>query len=266
MVLLTKVYSSLITRRNLSIKAITVDLLYHGIRQAYLHDKLNGSITLVSRSTGGSASFSDVSEPRISGDGEVVLFVSAANNLDTAAVQTSQASQVYLHRVRTRTTRMVSVSAVHNNVSGNQNSFNPIIDYAGHTVVFSSLADNLSDSPKTLGTHIYHYSSVTQAVRKVPTNRTSSLTNSLSGTATPAGLTPTGNFMFYNLEIPGTSPSLHRISLSTFSQTSLNLNANLGLGGAHIVSSSNDGLNALVSYSNGNRSGIFNLPTQSLSV
>jgi len=238
----------------------------HGIRQAYLHDKFDNSITLVSRSTTGSASFSDVSEPRISGDGEVVLFVSAANNLDVRAVQNSQASQIFLHRVRTQTTRIISLSAVQSNVSGNLNSFNPIVDYAGHTVVFASYADNLSDSPKTLGSHIYLYSSVTEAVRKVPTNRSSSLSNSLSGTATPAGLTPSGNFMFYNLEIPGTSPSLHRISLSTFSQTNLNLDPNLGLGSAHIVSSSNDGLKALVSYSNGNRSGIFDLPSQTLTV
>jgi Tol biopolymer transport system component len=107
----------------------------------YLYDVAAGAVTLVSAAANGSAANAGSSRPRISGDGQYVVYQSLASNLGSGPGCPSQASDtnllpdVYLFD---RTTRCVT------RVSGSSGrewwtpSVAPAIDGAGTLVVFSS--------------------------------------------------------------------------------------------------------------------------------
>jgi len=100
----------------------------NGLVDVFLYDGLTTSTTLVT--TGNGASFS----PSISGDGRSIAFVSFASDLSSG--HSGTIADIYLFDVEAGTISSITV--------GNRDSGNPMISADGDSVVFESLASNLS--------------------------------------------------------------------------------------------------------------------------
>jgi len=112
-------------------------------RNIVVRDQLGESNLLVSVAPDGGSADGGSSEPTISGDGSVVVFTSAADNL--VANDTNRAMDVFVRRLPAGPTRLVSVSADGSN-SGNGDSGQARLSVDGRFVLFSSTAVNLTAS------------------------------------------------------------------------------------------------------------------------
>jgi Tol biopolymer transport system component len=112
------------------------------ISQIFVHqqDTARGSIVSV-RSFGAPANDSAFG-PSISPDGRYVAFASAATNL--VAVDTNQASDIFVHDRETSQTTRVSVAS--DGTEANWNSYSPMVGPGGRFVVYASEATNLVPS------------------------------------------------------------------------------------------------------------------------
>jgi Tol biopolymer transport system component len=106
----------------------------------YVHDRLTGTTTLVSRGSLGNQATLNCTAPVISGDGRFVAFVSADANL--VGDDTNRASDVFVHDVGRGTTARVSVTTSGMQASGI--SVSPAMSPDGRFVAFSSTAGNLA--------------------------------------------------------------------------------------------------------------------------
>ena len=115
----------------------------------FVHDRLNGETTLVSRNSDGIPGNDDASMSAISADGRYVAFESRATNMvaDTflcgKAPYLERCSRIFVHDRLTGETTAVSRRT--NGPLANRESANPSISADGRFVVFESMADNLID-------------------------------------------------------------------------------------------------------------------------
>ena len=118
------------------------DPLAGGPRQIILQNLLTGAtnwISLNASGTGGGDQNS--SAPIVTHDGGYVVFASRATNL--VANDTNGFADIFVRDVRMNTTLLVSRNFA-GNASGNGPSSNPILGADGRTVLFQSLADDLT--------------------------------------------------------------------------------------------------------------------------
>ena len=234
-----------------------------GVRQVFLHDKENNNVTLLSQSAIGNPANSDVSSPKISGDGNVVVFVSAADNLDRIISNTAGVSQVFMTNVLTATTSIISKSQIHSTVAANNHSFGAEIDRDGSDIVFSSLADDMSMTTKTQSSHLYHVDTLSESLTRVRTYSSSTTVGSTSSVDADA-MTPDGQFVFYRLSVPGSSQSLHRANLLEDTQIPVAPDRPLNESEAYIYDVSNDGNLVLLGFPNTHLTGLYNISNNSL--
>ncbi|MFK8075570.1 MAG: hypothetical protein AB8B84_03215 [Granulosicoccus sp.] len=234
-----------------------------GFDQVFLHDKEHDQITLISQSASGEPANRHTSSPQISDDGSIVVFVSAASNLDRSVQTSGSTTQLFMANTQTAAVNLISASALNANRAANSNSFAPVIDNNGTNVVFSSQADDLTTSTKTQRSHLYHYNASSSSLTKLDTHRDSAPA-SLTTTVQADAISPDGNYLFYQLNIPGTSPSLHRLKLQESVQENLAFDETINLGGAYVHSISNDANTALISYDDSTRTALYSLTEKSL--
>jgi Tol biopolymer transport system component len=109
------------------------------IRDIFVRDRLNGTTTLVSVSSGGTKGDGTSETARISANGRYVVFESRAANLVPG--DGNFADDVFVHDRKTGKTTLVSRSS--NGIIGNEDSGVPSISGDGRYVAFESDADNL---------------------------------------------------------------------------------------------------------------------------
>jgi Tol biopolymer transport system component len=118
--------------------------------EAYVRDLAAGTTTLVSRAdgAGGSPAAADVSDPRISADGQHVAFVSRAANLEAGGA----VPHVYLRDLAGGTTTLVDRASGAGGAPGSSQAFDPAPSADGRFVAFASGARNLdpADTADTL--------------------------------------------------------------------------------------------------------------------
>jgi len=107
----------------------------------FIHDRLTGETTLVSKSSEGEQGNYHSNLPSISADGNMVAFESSASNL--VSVDTNDTNDIFIHNRQTGETTRVSVSSL--GVEGNNYSGVKSISADGNLVVFGSAASNLID-------------------------------------------------------------------------------------------------------------------------
>ena len=111
-------------------------------QQIYLHDRVTGSTSLISKNNNGTPVPGDGASvtPAISADGRYIAFASVATNLGAAGGN----QQIYIHdrlAGSTGTTSLISKDS--GATAGNGNSSTPSVSGDGRYVVFTSLATNL---------------------------------------------------------------------------------------------------------------------------
>jgi Tol biopolymer transport system component len=111
----------------------------NGIGDIFVHDRQTGATELVSVSSNGGLGNGRSEWPSISADGRFVEFESLATNL--VAVDTNDATDVFVHDRQTGITELVSLSS--SGMQGNSDSTGGVISSDGHYVVFNSDATNL---------------------------------------------------------------------------------------------------------------------------
>lgn len=98
-----------------------------------------GDTTLVSRTAAGAGADGSSFEPVLSGDGRLVAYISAADNLSTADDDT--VSDIFVFNARTKSVELVSRRS-NGGAGGDGGSSDPAITPDGRFVAFSSTADN----------------------------------------------------------------------------------------------------------------------------
>jgi hypothetical protein len=110
----------------------------------FVRDLAAGTTTLVSRSTSGAAANQASYRPTLSGDGETVAFLSAANNLDPAFTVSPAQIHVYTRDLVTGTTHLADVSisgaAADGSASFGPQDSRPRLSHDGRYLVFASAA------------------------------------------------------------------------------------------------------------------------------
>ena len=107
----------------------------------FLFDRQKVTTTLVSRSTSGVPAQDNSFAADINGDGQYVVYASAAPNL---VRPNTTNTNVFLYYTNFGVTRLIS-RASHNGVPGNNQSWAPSISQNGKAVTFPSKAHNLSN-------------------------------------------------------------------------------------------------------------------------
>ena len=114
----------------------------NGSVDIFVRDRINGTTTRVSVSSGGAEGNGDSDTPSISSDGRFVAFASYASNL--VPQDTNGTGDFFVHDRATVTTKRVSITS-----AGTQGAGDPYLDgipvlsSRGHYVAFSSTADDL---------------------------------------------------------------------------------------------------------------------------
>jgi hypothetical protein len=117
----------------------------NGIRDVFIHDRSTGITERVSVDSSGaernnvSSSFYPLLGPRISADGQLVVFTCDSSNL--VAGDTNGTWDVFVHDRSTGITERVSVDS--SGAEGDEASFDASISADGQAVAFQSRADNL---------------------------------------------------------------------------------------------------------------------------
>ena len=124
-------------------------------RDVYIRDLRTFTTTLVSRGSGAAGGRGNGSsgDPSVSADGQVVVFSSSATNLDPA--DTSSGQDIYVHDLRTSTTRLVSRATGMAGVHANATSVDKGVSDDGRFVVFASTSTNLDPADASADNDIY---------------------------------------------------------------------------------------------------------------
>jgi Tol biopolymer transport system component len=119
----------------------------------FVHDRATGVTLRVSVDSSGAEANSESHGAAISADGQVVAFVSLANDL--AIGDTNRTWDVYVHELASGVTELVSVDS--SGASGNGPSGAPAISADGRIVAFTSWADNLvaGDTNRTIDVFVH---------------------------------------------------------------------------------------------------------------
>lgn len=186
--------------------------------------------------------FSDL--PSVSENGDFIVFQSLATNL-VEGVETGGFFQVYLRNRKTGEISMVSVD--NNGSAGNGDSINPQISADGRTVVFESLATNLTGDLLRANSNVY--------IRDRANNRTRLVSRNAQGTpANASSFTPAindnGRYITFVSGASNLDPSISGLAGNPPPQVyvhnrSLNGSSQFDLAGntaTRLVSLGNDGL------------------------
>lgn len=147
-----------------------------GHSDIFVFDRGSGITQRVSVASDGSAANADSHTPAISADGNVVAFVSAANNL---AGVTGAIPQVFVHDLDSGETSMVSVS--NGGVRGNRISFLPVLSADGNVVAFKSEASNLVAGDSNGVPDVFARDRAAGTTERVSVDDFGNQSNSLSG-------------------------------------------------------------------------------------
>ncbi|HWR82296.1 MAG TPA: putative Ig domain-containing protein, partial [Candidatus Deferrimicrobium sp.] len=137
-----------------------------GNQQIYIHDRLtgaNGTTSLVSKDSSGTAGNGNSSTPSVSGDGRFVSFVSAATNI----VAGFSGLQIYVHDRNTGvngTNSLISRDNSGTPNAANQNSGAPSISSNGRYVAFTSSATNLVTGVSGLQVYLHDRNGLTTSL------------------------------------------------------------------------------------------------------
>jgi hypothetical protein len=128
----------------------------NGFEDVFLRDRSTGTTTLISKNPGsGALGDEDSFEPKITNDGNFVIFVSRASNL-VAGDSTELAggnSDVFRYNRQTGEIQLVSMTTAGNHPDGD--SSEPNVSADGRFVVFSSFARNLGAADDNGGPDIF---------------------------------------------------------------------------------------------------------------
>jgi Tol biopolymer transport system component len=109
--------------------------------QCYVKNRVTGDLELVSHNTDGKEANDDVRDVRLSADGSVVVFASAADNL--VAGDSNGCSDCFLYDRAEQTVERVSLGP--NGEQGDYESREPVVSADGRYVAFTSYARNFTD-------------------------------------------------------------------------------------------------------------------------
>jgi len=141
---------------------------FNGGSDVFVYDRQAGVTTRVSVDSNGLEGNAASWNPRLSGDGRFVAFVSKASNLSQADGN-GNIRDVFVHDRQTGQTTMVSVDS--NGVGGNSHSgINPSISADGRWVAFESSANNLALPFTSLGfgrTHVFVHDRQTGITKQI---------------------------------------------------------------------------------------------------
>lgn len=157
----------------------------NGAIDVFVYDASSNAAFLVSTSTNGVSGSGDSFAPRFSADGNLVVFVSTADNL--TANDTNGTGDVFVRNLTTGVTTLVSVST--NGQSGAGASSSPSISTNGRFVVFASAAPDLAANDANNNTDVFwrDLNSGMTALVSVNTNGQSGNFISFDPTINPAG-------------------------------------------------------------------------------
>ncbi|MCU0497859.1 MAG: hypothetical protein MUF87_10950 [Anaerolineae bacterium] len=133
------------------------------VSDIFVRDRLEQTTIRVSVNTAGEQADLMSYMPRISADGQWVVFWSQATNLAPGRV-TLPTDHIYLHHLITRETALISVGM--DGQAANSGSYYPSLSDDGRWITFTSGATNLSPTPLILGQAygIFLYDRQTQAI------------------------------------------------------------------------------------------------------
>jgi Tol biopolymer transport system component len=132
---------------------------WYGCVNIFLHDRVTGETTIISRGSKGEPVNGDSGEPVVSADGRYVAFDSWADNLTDNDNQpcglktANHCKDVFVHDRVTGQTSLISRHT--NGTQGNHNSADPSISADGRHVAFNSAATNLTDLDNLYNGQIY---------------------------------------------------------------------------------------------------------------
>ena len=152
----------------------------NGLSDAFVLDRLTGTLERVSISTTGIESDAPIEHPRISANGRFIAFLSTATTLvlDGEAPE-SGVRQVYIHDRLTGLTERVSVNE--RGEPGNADSSGVSISADGRYVAFQSLADNLVRDDTNQVADVFIRDRLTQHTLRVSVSSRGAEGNALSG-------------------------------------------------------------------------------------
>jgi len=154
------------------------------VDDVYVHDLKTGSTVRASVDSNGKQADRQSSWPSISADGRYVAFQSDASNL--VAGDTDNATDVFVHDLRTGSTTRVSVDSKGNQESGDATSGGaasviPEISVSGRYVVFLSFATNLVASDTNAHDDVFIHDMQTRVTQLVSVTSDGAQTNGNSG-------------------------------------------------------------------------------------
>ncbi|MGW4942130.1 TolB family protein [Actinoplanes sp. NPDC004185] len=135
----------------------------NGVEDVFVRDRRSGVTRRVSVTSKGLQGNAASAEPAISPDGRFVAFHSGASNL--VPCDTNGVDDVFVHDLRLRTTRRISVSSA--GVQGDQESGWPAMSPDGRFVVFHSRATNLVARDTNANSDVFLYDLRTRTTRRV---------------------------------------------------------------------------------------------------
>lgn len=129
----------------------------------FLWDQLEQSLVRISSTVSGAEPSGSSSQPALSGDGRLVVYTSAAD--DIVDGDDNGRSDVLLFDRQTGRTRLISAS--NDGTSGNGHSQHPVISGDGRTVAYLSAADDLLPGDHNHTTDIFVHDLTTGATRRI---------------------------------------------------------------------------------------------------
>ena len=139
-----------------------------GVDNIFRFDRLTGKVALVSVNEFGTGGGNNASfGPTISADGNIVVFVSSASNLDS--LDTDSIWDIYARNMKTGTTEIISGDQFYS-LHSRGNSFRPVISADGSMVAFSSRSARLSQLDTNNDIDVYSHSLITHETSLVSVN------------------------------------------------------------------------------------------------
>ncbi len=116
----------------------------NGVSDVFLFDLDTRNMTRVSETAGGGDAVGASTEPTISGDGEMVAFVSAAANLDGSDPDTNGFADAHVRSMSGGANPIRRLSRTRSGDEANRGSRRPALNYNGTRLAFDSDAGNLA--------------------------------------------------------------------------------------------------------------------------
>jgi len=129
----------------------------------FLWDRLERSMVRISSTASGAEPSGSSSQPALSGDGRLVVYVSSAD--DIVAGDDNGRSDVLLYDRQSQSTRLISASS--DGTAGDGHSHHPVISGDGCMVAYVSAAENLVDDDHNATADIFVHDLTTGLTRRI---------------------------------------------------------------------------------------------------